>query len=162
MELTQEEKRKFVRDVFAEATKVRASGRRINPAVAAAQAILETGYGNSLLCRKAKNLFGTKAGPLWQGEKDLLPTKEWSKEEGWISTKAYFRVYPSFADAFSDYADIIEKRAWYKDSAAFPDDWRKYLRGLLPNPARKEPGWATDPRYEQKIVAVILTFNLDK
>jgi flagellum-specific peptidoglycan hydrolase FlgJ len=91
-----------------------------------------------------------------------MTTKEWSRVEGWIQIDAAFRAYSTWSDCLADYAEIIETRSWYADAAAFPDDWEKYLDGLLPDPSRKEPGWATDPGYRQKIAAIVLRFDLDK
>lgn len=156
-----DKKESFVRTIFEAASKVCAMGRKINPAVCAAQAALETGYGTSGLCLRANNLFGIKARPTWPGKRIQMPTREWSKVDGWVRVLADFRAYDSVEGSISDYADVIERCSWYRDARENADDWEAFLRGIMPKPG-KEPGWATDPMYFEKVKAIILRFDLHR
>lgn len=148
---------RFAELMFKIATEVAVSGRKINPAIVAAQAVLESGYGKSLLASKANNLFGIKAGKSWKGLVFNIKTREFDAEKGWFVIMAPFRQYATWADCFNDYASIIERLSWYKDAAANCGDPVKYLDGILPT--AREPGWATDPRYREKVLAIAEKFK---
>ena len=49
-----------------------------------AQAALESGWGESLLARQGKNLFGVKADPAWRGEVQTLTTREFLRG-AWVT-----------------------------------------------------------------------------
>lgn len=129
-----------------------AERRKVNAVIMAAQAILESGYGRSILSKKANNLFGIKAGRSWKGPKYPINTREWDADKGCYVIKAEFRLYQSWAECLEDYAGIIERLSWYRDAADNCHDPIKYLDGILPT--SREPGWATDPHYRPKIMAI--------
>lgn len=141
---------RFAAHMFMLATEV-AKTRKINAAICAAQAVLESGYGKSLLSRRANNLFGIKAFG-WKGPKYAIKTREWDANKGMYVIKAQFRQYGSWAECLQDYASIIERLSWYRDAAENADDPMKYLEGILPT--EREPGWATDPHYRSKILII--------
>ena len=73
---------------------------RINPVVILAQAVIESGWGQSDLAREHHNFFGITA----YGKKNV-----WWKGEG-IELGAHslrFRVYDTPQDSFMDYARLI-------------------------------------------------------
>jgi len=120
-----------------------------------AQAALESGWGRSLLARRANNVFGVKAGRSWKGETLEMDTMEWVPGKGYHKVRARWRKYASLRDAVLDYLRIVNNLSWFKDALKGADppagsgrveDW---LSGLI---ARKnEPGWATDPQYFEKV-----------
>lgn len=146
---------RFANKLFEIATEV-AKTRKVNAVIMAAQGVLESGYGRSLLSTKANNLFGIKAGSSWKGPVYVIKTREFSPEKGWYVILASFRLYADWAECFKDYASIIERLSWYKDAAKDSHDPSKYLDGILPT--AREPGWATDPRYREKIIAIAKKF----
>lgn len=148
---------RFAELMFKIATEVANSGRKINPVIVACQGILESGWGKSLLSKKANNLFGIKAGKSWKGPVYNIKTREFDTEKGWYVILAGFRLYQNWAECFNDYANIIERLSWYKDAAANCKDPIKFLDGILPN--TREPGWASDPRYREKVLAIAKKFN---
>ncbi len=129
----------------------------VHPAIMAAQAVLESGFGRSILSKKANNLFGIKAGPKWKGPRYPIRTREWTEEKGMYITVAEFRVYADWTACMMDYARIIETLSWYRDAASNCTDAIRYLDGILPAP--REPGWATDPHYRDKILAICRRFG---
>lgn len=134
-----------------------AKNRAVNPHIMAAQGILESGFGKSLLSKKANNLFGIKAGKKWKGPRYPIKTREFDAERGWYVIVAEFRIYPDWKDCMEDYANIIESLPWYQDAALAAADPIKYLDGILPN--TREPGWATDPHYREKILGICRRFG---
>jgi len=136
----------------------RAYGIPVVPRAVAAQAALESDWGRSQLAREGNNLFGIKAGSSWHGPVLELPT--WEVVDGQrVKTTARFRRYEDFEDAVRDYVRIIGRLDWYQDAreAARYGDPYGFAYGLE---ARGEPGWATDPRYAKKILALMWTYHL--
>ena len=152
----------FIRRALEAARKAREAGAPIVPEIAAAQAALESRYGRSLLARRANNLFGIKAGRTWQGPTINLLTREFDPETGWRAVVARWRKYPSWQACFEDYGRIIARLPWYADAAeaARRGDARGFLKGLLARPEVGEPGWATDPDYEAKVLAIAEAWGL--
>lgn len=145
----------FLLGVLAAARRAAAEGAPIVPAVVAAQAALESAWGNSRLARDANNLFGIKAGRSWAGEVLELPTREFDPETGWIRMLARWRKYPSWTACIADYAAILKRLSWFADAVAAAErgDAMGFLDGLLPR--KGEPGWATDPAYRSKVLSVM-------
>jgi flagellar protein FlgJ len=149
--------KEFINQIYQAATELRQAGRQINPAIVAAQAALESGFGKSQLARLHNNLFGVKAKKGWAGPTVNLETSEWGGG-GFYRTEAGWRVYPDWKSSIADYASIIESLPWYADAAACPDDPACYLDGLLKSGS--EPGWATDPKYRDKVWKIASDYGL--
>lgn len=136
----------------------RTYGIPVVPRAVAAQAALESDWGHSQLAREGRNLFGIKAGSSWHGPVLELPT--WEVVDGHrVKTTARFRRYDDYEEAVQDYVRIIGRLDWYRDAreAARYGDPYGYLYGLE---GRGEPGWATDPDYARKIIAIMRTYHL--
>jgi flagellar protein FlgJ len=123
----------------------------VDPDALIAQAALETGWGRSVP-RDARgessfNLFGIKAGSQWNGPTVNVPTIEF--EEGIpVRRVERFRAYGSPAESFRDYAALIRNNPRYENVLGAGADISSFASML------QEAGYATDPRYAQKIVAV--------
>jgi flagellar protein FlgJ len=116
-----------------------------------AQAALETGWGQSVPCNAdgecSYNFFGIKATGRWSGASVSVPTLEF--EDGLPVRKAErFRAYSSPADSFRDYAALIRNNPRYGDALGAGDDVAGFATAL------QRGGYATDPNYARKIVAV--------
>jgi flagellar protein FlgJ len=117
-----------------------------------AQAALESGWGRSEI-RAADgspsyNLFGIKAGRGWSGNTVETATTEYVNG-AMVKTAEKFRAYGSYAEAFQDYARLLRSNGRYSEALASGDDPFKFARGL------QKGGYATDPRYAEKIARVI-------
>ena len=141
--------------LFEYAQAAKQAGAPIHAGIAAAQALLESGYGKSQLSSVHNNYFGIKGS--YRGHSVLLPTKEVVNGK-WITIQAEFRSYPTVTECFVDYGDIIRRLPWYQDAEDAADRGADFLRGLL---AKRdslgkviEPGWATDPDYFKKVWAI--------
>lgn len=121
-----------------------------------AQAILESGDGNSTLAQQANNLFGMKGkGPAGSIR---LPTKEYKNGE-WITIHTDFRKYNNWAESVTDHSNLfLNGVSWNKD----------LYRGVVGvdgvTAAREvaKAGYATDPNYAQKLINLITEHQLIK
>lgn len=116
-----------------------------------AQAALETQWGQHLPTHSngntSNNLFGMKAGQSWGGEKVSVPTLEF--EDGVaVHRRAQFRSYDNPGESFDDYAQLIADNPRYARALNHGEDVVGFARGLV------NGGYATDPSYAQKIVAI--------
>jgi len=123
----------------------------VDPHALLAQAALETGWGKSVPCNSSGecsfNLFGIKAGSSWSGSAVNVPTLEF--EEGVAVRKVErFRAYESPADSFRDYAKLIGGNARYENAVGTGNDVGAFASAL------QQGGYATDPNYARKLVAV--------
>lgn len=123
----------------------------VDPQALVAQAALETGWGKSVPCNNvgecSYNLFGIKAGSSWSGATVNVPTLEF--EEGVAVRKVdRFRAYESPADSFRDYARLIRNNPRYEAALNAGSDVAGFATAL------QNGGYATDPRYAEKITAV--------
>jgi flagellar protein FlgJ len=116
-----------------------------------AQAALETQWGQHLPTHSngntSNNLFGMKAGQSWGGDKVSVPTLEF--EDGVaVHRRAQFRSYDNPGESFDDYAQLIADNPRYARALNHGEDVVGFARGLV------NGGYATDPSYAQKIVAI--------
>ncbi|AHX14405.1 flagellar rod assembly protein FlgJ [Dyella jiangningensis] len=116
-----------------------------------AQAALETQWGKHMPSHSngdtSNNLFGMKAGSSWDGQKVSVPTLEF--EEGVaVHRRAQFRSYNNPGESFNDYAQLIADNPRYAKALNHGEDVVGFARGLVSG------GYATDPSYAQKIVAI--------
>lgn len=116
-----------------------------------AQAALETQWGKHMPSHSngdtSNNLFGMKAGSSWDGQKVSVPTLEF--EDGVaVHRRAQFRSYDNPGQSFNDYAQLIADNPRYAKALGHGEDVVGFARGLVSG------GYATDPSYAQKIVAI--------
>lgn len=146
----------FLKAALAAATQARAAGAPINPVIAAAQAALESNWGQSQLAREANNLKGVKAGSQWGGPVIELPTREWREADGtWYTTVARWRKYADWAEAFEDYGNLIKRV--YPVAASRAEDARAFLEALIHG---DRYSYATDRDYVAKVWAIVEQYNL--
>jgi flagellar protein FlgJ len=143
-------KEDFVRMMLPHAQRA-ANALGVDPSALVAQAALETGWGQGVPSQaggsSSFNLFGMKAGSNWNGETAHVPTLEF--EDGVPVRKvARFRAYGSPADSFNDYARLIGGNPRYENARGAGGDVATFASAL------QEGGYATDPNYARKIVAV--------
>ncbi len=115
-----------------------------------AQAALETGWGRRTIQRAdggtANNLFGIKATG-WQGERAGAMTHEY--RNGVRTTeRAEFRAYASPGESFADYVRLLKQNPRYRQALESGGDVRRFANAL------QRAGYATDPRYADKLDAI--------
>lgn len=122
-----------------------------------AQAALETGWGRHEIARQdganSYNLFGIKAGSQWRGATTDIVTHEYvnGRRTQMMDT---FRAYDSYAHAFTDYAGLIGNNPRYAKVVTASS-------AAQAAHALQQAGYATDPRYAEKLVAVMQTMGID-
>lgn len=126
----------------------------IFPSITIAQAILESGYGQSGLTLKANNLFGIKAGGKWDGPTITMKTQE-EVNGGIIVIKAKFRAYNSWEESILDHVNFLEENSTYTKNGVFSA--ANYVEQAE---ALRRAGYATDSSYPQKLCDLIEMYNL--
>ena len=123
----------------------------IIPSLTIAQAILESGWGTSQLSKRANNLFGIKAFSDWTGARITLHTSEWYKSQMKI-VAADFRAYDSFNESIEDHNKLLSYTRYrpVREST----DYKEACQRIY------ECGYATDPRYAEKLISIIESYRL--
>ena len=120
-----------------------------------AQAALESGWGKREIRAddgtQSFNLFGIKADRSWKGATVETTTTEYVDGEP-QKVRAKFRAYASYEEAFTDYARFITRNPRYANVLA-TDDPNEAAHGL------QRAGYATDPRYGEKLVRIMQKFG---
>ncbi|MBR8409838.1 glucosaminidase domain-containing protein [Burkholderia cenocepacia] len=117
--------------------------------VTVAQAALESSWGRRA---PGMNLFGIKADASWRGPVTSQITHEVVNGET-ISITARFRAYSDWEGSIDDHAAFLTGNPRYRPAFAFKDG---------PNFARAiaKAGYATDPLYADKLIAIMSTRGL--
>jgi uncharacterized FlgJ-related protein len=120
---------------------------KIPASITMAQAILESGSGNSELARKGNNHFGIKCHE-WEGEKMYMDDD--SKGE-------CFRVYNSADESYLDHSEFLKNKKRYANLFALEQtDYKSWAKGL------KEAGYATNPKYPDLLIDIIEDLKLNE
>lgn len=112
------------------------------------QGILESGAGTGPLSSLANNHFGIKCHNDWTG-----PTVRYDDD----AAQECFRKYNLPSESYNDHALFLKGRKWYEPLFKLEkDDYKGWARGL------KAAGYATDPKYPEKLIAIIERYHLDQ
>ena len=130
------------------------------PSVIMAQAIVESGWGQSGLSKNYNNFFGMKASssqfsPYWipnVSPVSSMLTREFVNGND-ITVNADWRVYNSLAESIADHNGLIGKAKRYA-AAKTARTPREQIRAI------KNGGYATAPNYVDAIMNVIDRYNL--
>ena len=117
-----------------------------------AQAIHESGWGESSLSAKYHNYFGLKCGTLWKGKSVNLSTKEEYSAGTLTTIRSNFRAYDSMEEGVKGYFEFIQlKRYANLKGVTNP---RQYLQNI------KNDGYCTGSQYVDHTMAIINLYNL--
>ncbi|MDR2677979.1 MAG: flagellar assembly peptidoglycan hydrolase FlgJ [Zoogloeaceae bacterium] len=123
----------------------------IPPQFLIAHAALESGWGKRNILNAdgspSHNLFGIKAGASWSGKSTEVATTEYVNGLA-QRERARFRAYDSYADSFRDYANLLRDNPRY-GGVIGSQNGTEFARRL------QQAGYATDPRYAEKLAAII-------
>lgn len=120
---------------------------KIPASITMAQAILESGSGNSALALKANNHFGIKCHG-WKGKK--IYKDDDAKDE-------CFRAYQTAEESFKDHSLFLEKNSRYDFLFIYEQsDYKSWAKGL------KKAGYATNPKYPRLLIDIIEKYNLQE
>ena len=119
---------------------------KIPASITLAQGILESGYGEGTLAKKANNHFGIKCHKGWKGKSITHDDDE--KGE-------CFRSYKNPLKSYRDHSLFLVDRDRYSNLFSLNrKDYKGWASGL------KAAGYATDPEYADKLISLIERFNL--
>ena len=147
-----ESKRKFVIDVANYVRKYAPKyGIKVYSPIIA-QAIHESGWGESSLAYKYHNYFGMKCGTLWTGKSVNLSTKEEYTAGTLTTIRDNFRVYDNMEQGVKGYFEFISRPRYANLKGV--TSARQYLQNI------KNDGYATGSQYVDHTMAVIEIYNL--
>lgn len=149
--MTQEQKAFIERVGALAAADMKKSG--VLASLTIAQAILESGWGKSGLTVKANALFGIKAGSSWKGRVYSAQTSECYDGVTFTTITALFRAYGSWAESVADHSALLTGAARYK-AVIGERDYKAACRAI------KAAGYATDPKYADKLIQLIEQYAL--
>lgn len=120
----------------------------IPASIVLAQGILESGAGRGDLAITANNHFGIKCHEGWNGE---------SVKHDDDAAQECFRKYDNVSESYRDHALFLTGRSRYSKLFDFvKGDYKAWARGL------KAAGYATDPKYPDKLISYIQRYKLDQ
>lgn len=120
----------------------------IPASITLAQGLLESGAGRSELARKSNNHFGIKCGSTWEGR---------TVRHNDDAPRECFRAYRHARESYRDHSKFLSTGARYAFLFRLKiTDYKGWARGL------KKAGYATDPRYAQRLIDIIELYDLDK
>ena len=147
-----EKQQRFIEDIAKYVQKyARAYGILVHSPIIA-QAILESGWGESKLASKYHNYFGMKCGTTWTGKSVNMETKEEYTPGTLTTIKDNFRVYDSMEEGVKGYFEFIQKPR-YKNLKGVTDP-KKYLQLI------KADGYATDSSYVESTYRLVTQYEL--
>lgn len=119
---------------------------KIPASITLAQGILESGSGNGTLALTANNHFGIKCHSTWTGERVYHDDDELGE---------CFRKYTDVKYSYRDHSLFLTQRSRYADLFELDiSDYTGWAKGL------KKAGYATDPKYPDKLISLIERFDL--
>lgn len=125
-----------------------------------AQAILETGSGNSTLSSAPNyNLFGIKGSYL--GQKVVFNTQEDKGNGTWYTISSNFRKYPGYKESIEDYARLL-KGGISGNAHFYAPVWKENAATYQEATAWLTGRYATDIHYNKKLDALINTYQLQR
>jgi flagellum-specific peptidoglycan hydrolase FlgJ len=118
----------------------------IPASITLAQGILESGSGTGVLSVKANNHFGIKCHKEWEG-----PSVRHDDD----SEQECFRKYEHASESYRDHSMFLTTRSRYASLFELPkDDYKAWAKGL------RAAGYATDPKYPEKLISLIERYQL--
>lgn len=119
----------------------------IPASITLAQALLESGTGNSDLAKYANNHFGIKCTIDWSG-------KGYYKDDD--HKDDCFRVYNNPEESFKDHSEFLKRKRYAFLFELDKDDYEGWAKGL------KQAGYATNPKYPDLLIGIIDKYDLHK
>ena len=117
-----------------------------------AQAILESGWGESKLASLYHNYFGLKCGTRWTGKSVNMKTSEEYTPGVHTQIRDNFRVYDSMEEGVRGYFEFIQLDR-YRNLRGVTDPQR-YLENI------KADGYATSSTYVDNLMKLVRQYNL--
>lgn len=135
-------------DQYSEIAKNNMKQYGIPASIILGQGILESGAGTGPLSVLANNHFGIKCHKEWTG-----PSVKYDDD----AAQECFRKYERATESYQDHALFLTSRPRYKGLFELEKgDYKQWAMGL------KAAGYATDPKYPEKLNGIIERYQLQK
>lgn len=125
---------------------------KVLPSITVAQAILESGWGNSYLSTAAHNLFGIKGS--YNGNSIRLQTREVYNGRS-VYVYDNFRSYANNNESVEDHGAFLNENSRYSNLLGDPS-YTSVAHKLSAD------GYATDPSYASSLIKLVQTYGLDR
>lgn len=137
------EQRKLYIKKFKDAAIANRKKYGIPVAITLGQGILESGGGTSYLAQVGNNHFGIKSNSEWHGRTLCKPGED-----------DPYRKYASVEECYEDHAKFLKRKRYAPLFKLKITDYKGWARKI------QECGYATDPRYAEKLIGVIEKYKL--
>ncbi len=135
-------------DLYDEIAKNNMKQYGIPASIILGQGILESGAGTGPLSVLANNHFGIKCHKEWTG-----PSVKYDDD----AAQECFRKYEQASESYQDHALFLTSRSRYSGLFSLDkNDYKQWASGL------KAAGYATDPKYPEKLIGIIERYQLQK
>lgn len=132
----------------------------VYPSVMLAQAIIESGWGQSALAQSPNNsLFGIKGS--YNGQSVNMPTTEYNSQGQAYQTNAQFRKYPNYQASFEDNGALL-RHGISGNPQYYINTWLENANSYQNATAGLQGRYATAPNYAASLNAVIAAYGLNK
>ncbi len=120
----------------------------IPASITLAQGLLESDAGESVLARESLNHFGIKCRTKCIG----CTCRNYADDVA----HDMFRVFEEVSESFREHSLLLNSPRYKGLKKLEPTDYKGWARGL------KKAGYATDPRYAEKLIRIIEALDLDQ
>ena len=146
--MSTDERRKWYIKTYSDFAIQQMKKYKIPASIILSQGLLESGAGASTLALKSNNHFGIKCHQDWGGKKVYHDDDE--KGE-------CFRKYKNPIESYKDHSEFLTTRGRYSFLFKYSiKDYIKWAKGL------SKAGYATDPKYPEKLIKIIEDYSLWK
>lgn len=119
-----------------------------------AQGLLESNWGQSTLATKANNHFGIKCGSKWTGKEMYRGDDDYASNGKLM--QSCFRAYDSAFESYMAHSSFLMRKRYAGLFELSTLDYQGWAHGL------KRAGYATDPKYPQKLIQIIEKYDLHR
>ena len=151
----------FIKSI-ADRVRILAGKNNLYASIILAQAILESGSGQSNMTQQYFNIFNITGAYL--GKSISFKTEEFSGNNPYYIEQSYieqsFRVYSNYDQALDDYINLMIKGTTW-NSEIYAGAWKSHAKTYQEAAQALQGIFATDPEYAQKLIEIIEEYNLN-
>ncbi|WP_096815952.1 amidase domain-containing protein [Lactococcus cremoris] len=146
----------FIKSI-ADRVRILAGKNNLYASIILAQAILESGSGQSNMTQQYFNIFNITGAYL--GKPISFKTEEFSGNNPYYIEQS-FRVYSNYDQALDDYINLMIKGTTW-NSEIYAGAWKSHAKTYQEAAQALQGIFATDPEYAQKLIEIIEEYNLN-
>ncbi|UTG79649.1 amidase domain-containing protein [Lactococcus lactis] len=146
----------FIKSI-ADRVRILAGKNNLYASIILAQAILESGSGQSNMSQQYFNIFNITGAYL--GKSISFKTEEFSGNNPYYIEQS-FRVYSNYDQALDDYINLMIKGTTW-NSEIYAGAWKSHAKAYQEAAQALQGIFATDPSYAQKLIEIIQEYNLN-